>query len=213
MILDNFTRLRKMARQAYAYNSAGNNTDYSEYVAVKTWDNQEKYVGDKAVSSKYYADNKTINGFANTAWWMQDGIKTLTTYDTIGMTNYKPSISNSGVCICFGDGSTAATASDYTLSGNFIPTYSVSTAPVSQTVGSLSYVSTTVSIDKTTGARTIYYNYINNSPVNVTLGEWGLFTNDFYEELNIMLTHDVLKTPITIPQGGSIRIGITLTNS
>lgn len=213
MILDNFTRLRKMARQAYAYNSAGNKTDYSEYVAVKTWDNKEKYVSDKSGSSTFNADNKTINAFTDTAWWMQDGIKDLNQYDTIDRTNYKPSISTSNVCICFGDGSTPATASDYTLSGNFIPTYADSTTPVSQTVGSLSYVSTTISIDTTTGARTIYYNYINNSPISVTLGEWGLFTRDFSESLNVMLTHDVLKTPITIPQGGSIRIAITLTNS
>lgn len=213
MILDNFTRLRKMARQAYAHDTAGNSTDYSEYVAVKTWDNQEKYVSDKVTSSTFYADNKTLNGFPAVSFWIQDGIKRVIQKDTIGRTNYKPQMSTAELCICFGDGSTAATASDYTLGGNFIPTYADSTAAVSQTVGSLSYVSTTVSIDTTTGARTIYYNYINNSPISVTLGEWGLFTNNFSESLNVMLTHDVLETPITIPQGGSIRIAITLTNS
>ena len=212
MILDNFTKLQKMARQAYAHEAAGNSTDYSEYVTVKTWDNQEKYVSDRAYSNTFYADNKTINGFTNISFWIQNGIRTLSQKDTISRTDYKPAMSSPELCICFGDGSTAATASDYTLSGNFIPTYAASTAPVSQTVGSLSYVSTTVSIDTTTGARTIYYNYINNSPISVTLGEWGLFTNSFYESLNLMLTHDVLETPITIPQGGSIRIGITLTN-
>lgn len=213
MILDNFTRLQKMARQAYAHEAAGNSTDYSEYVAVKTWDNQEKYVSDRAFSSNFYADNKNINGFPTVSFWIQDGIKLITQKETIGRPNYKPLMNSAELCICFGDGSTAATASDYTLSGNFIPTYPYSTAAVSQTVGSLSYVSTTVTIDTTTGARTIYHNYINNSPISVTLGEWGLFTNNFYESLNVMLTHDVLQTPITIPQGGSIRIGITLTNS
>ena len=213
MILDNFTRLQKMARQAYAHNAGDNSTDYSEYVAVKTWDNQEHYVCDRAYTNTFYAENKTINGFPEVSFWMQNGFKRVTPKDTIGRTNYRPSISTAELCICFGDGSTAATASDYTLGGNFIPTYAASTAAVSQTVGSLSYVSTTVTIDTTTGARTIYYNYINNSPISVTLGEWGLFTSNFAENLNIMLTHDVLETPITIPQGGSIRIGITLTNS
>lgn len=213
MILDNFTRLQKMARQAYAHEAAGNSTDYSEYVTVKTWDNQEKYVSDKAYSNTFYADNKTINGFPTVSFWIQNGIKRLNQYDTIGKTNYRPVMNTAELCICFGDGSTAATASDYTLSGNFIPTYANSTASVSQTVGSLSYVSTTISIDTNTGVRTIYYNYINNSPISVTLGEWGIFTNNFSESLNVMLTHDVLETPITIPQGGSIRIAITLTNS
>ena len=213
MILDNFTRLQKMARQAYAHETAGNSTDYSEYVAVKTWNNQEKYVSDRAFSSTFSADNKSINGFPNVSFWIQDGIKRLTQKETMSRPSYKPVISTSELCLCFGDGSTPATAGDYTLSGNFIPTYTDSTTPVSQTVGSLSYVSTTITIDTTTGARTIYYNYINNSPISVTLGEWGLFTNNFYESLDVMLTHDVLETPITIPQGGSIRIGITLNNS
>lgn len=213
MILDNFTRLQKMARQAYAHEAAGNSTDYSEYVAVKTWNNQEKYVSDRAFQSTFSADNKIINGFPSLSFWIQNGFKSISPKDTMSRQNYKPAINPAELCICFGDGSTPATASDYTLSGNFIPTYTYSTLPVSQTVGSLSYVSTTISIDTTTGARTIYYNYINNSPISVTLGEWGLFTNNFYESLDVMLTHDVLETPITIPQGGSIRIGITLNNS
>jgi hypothetical protein len=114
--------------------------------------------------------------------------------------------------ICFGDGSTPATEDDYTLGGNFIPNYSDSSSTVSQDVGSLSFVSRTVSIDTETGVRTIYHNYINNSPISVTIGEWGLFTN-YEAEFSIMLTHDVLATPITIPQGGTVRVGITLNNN
>jgi hypothetical protein len=63
MILNNFKKLQKLARQFYAYTVVNDYDSYSEYFTIKTWDNQEKYMSDKNASRDFYIDGKTIRPF------------------------------------------------------------------------------------------------------------------------------------------------------
>ena len=211
MILNNFLNLQKLSKQAYLKAQALNTSDTTEVLQIKDVNGTTYNFGDRAYNGTYRVDNVsgTVYGVGTESELnlYLNGIKNVSMYNL----DIMPTSLNYGACIFFSDSNTnAATVNDFKLNGNFIRLYANSTSTVDQTMPSLSFVSVTFDVDITTGNRTIYYNYINNSPFTVTVGDWGLFSGSTSLSKPVMLTHDVLTTPLSIPTGGGIRLSFTI---
>ena len=156
-------------------------------ISVKAYD------GTDNVSMTVYSSSDSIEPFRpglTSAFWGYSALFAISNNSTVFYGNSTTTTNANQFGVIIGDGDTQPDVTDYKLSGNIITSFTATTA-ISQNVadGKVQFVAT--------------YNITNTGSDPIVIKEIGLTRRSqvYAPQYRILLTHDLLATPVTIAPG------------
>jgi len=162
---------------------------------------------DKCIYYRRYRSRSFVANFINTVFANLSS-QSITNVDTSGATynptyyesmNVTDSSNDNNYGIQIGTGTTAPAITDYRLTQIILN----GTSAGQMQYGAVSVMSTVINTTNNTGYFTITRAFTNNSGGSITVSEVGLVAKGSHY---ILIIHDLLPTPITVPNGSSLSI-------